>query len=112
MFCKTAIGAAVAGGVLACGAAVALEELRIQAGDDQAASLGGPVFLTGSVSKSASIGWSKVDGPGDVTFVQPHLAATEVSFSAPGEYTLMLGGFDGYLAYDMVRVTVGPYDTH
>ena len=108
MFCKTAIGAAIVGGVLACGAASAVEELRIQAGDDQTASLGGPIFLTGSVSKSASIGWFKDDGPGDVTFVQQHSAVTEVSFSAPGEYTLMLGGFDGYAAYDFVRVTVLP----
>ena len=108
MFCKTAISAAIASGVLACGTASAVEELRIQAGDDQAASLSGPVVLNGSVSKPASIGWSKVDGPGEVTFVQPNSAVTEVSFSAPGEYTLMLGGFDGYVAYDFVRVTVVP----
>ena len=106
MFCKTAIGAAIAFGVLACGSASAVEELRIQAGDDQAASLSGPVFLTGYVSKSASIGWAKIDGPGDVTFVQPHSAVTEVSFSATGEYTLMLGGFDGSIAYDFVRIKV------
>ena len=106
--CKTFMNAAIASGVLTFVSASASDELRIDAGADQAARLNGPVHLSGSVSKSASIGWSKVEGPGEVQFESPHAAATNASFSTAGEYTLMLGGFDGYVAYDFVRITISP----
>lgn len=84
------------------------EELRIEAGPDLTIALGARAELSGSVSKAAAIGWSKVEGPGDVVFESPHAARTQATFSQPGEYQLMLGGFDGYVAYDVVRVMVRP----
>jgi len=105
---KTLLTAAATGGVLAAVPAAATEDLRIEAGADQTAPLQSPVYLSGSVSKVASIGWSKVEGPGEVVFDSRHAAATTATFSQPGEYTLMLGGYDGYVAYDFVRVTVLP----
>lgn len=105
---KGLISLTMAGGVLGSGAAPAVEELRIDAGTDRTARLGEAVTLTGSVSKAASIGWSKVEGPGKVEFARRHSAETTAVFDQPGQYELMLGGFDGYVAYDTVRVTITP----
>lgn len=80
--------------------------LTIEAGADQATSLGGSVSLAGAVNKSASIGWAKIEGPGEVVFDEPHSASTSATFSEPGDYTLMLGGYDGDVVWDTVRITV------
>lgn len=102
------VSLALAGGLLGTATATAAEEFRISAGADRTARLGETVTLEGSVSKSASIGWSKVEGPGKVAFAKRNSAQTTASFDQPGEYELMLGGFDGYVAYDTVRVTITP----
>lgn len=85
----------------------------LDAGPDQTVSFPGGATLLGTMQDSAnppymSIGWSQVEGPGQVTFAEPHSPVTTATFSAPGEYKLMLGGFNGYVFYDFVRVTVTP----
>lgn len=104
---ETLITATIAGGVLGSSAAAA-GELRIDAGADRTARLGEVVTLAGSVSKDAAIGWMKVEGPGQVEFARSKSAETTAVFDQPGQYELMLGGFDGYVAYDTVRVTITP----
>jgi hypothetical protein len=61
-------------------------------------------------SGGASLQWKKYSGPGTVTFDNANSAQTTASFSAPGEYTLMLSATDGLhaLAYDAVKVLVQP----
>ncbi len=109
---RSDVGMALAGPVLAFAVAAAAEAMEIDAGPDRVVSLSEAAGLAGNVTGAqppfASIGWSKAEGPGEVVFAQPHSAVTTATFSAPGEYMLMLGGFDGYVAYDMVRVTVLP----
>ncbi|HEU5471602.1 MAG TPA: discoidin domain-containing protein [Actinophytocola sp.] len=39
--------------------------------------------------------WSQVDGPGTAIFTDPDAAATVVTFTEPGRYTLRLSGTDG-----------------
>ncbi len=52
--------------------------------------------------------WTKVSGPGAVTFSDPRIARTDVLFGAPGVYVLRLTASDGAAsAYDDVQVTVG-----
>ena len=52
---------------------------------------------------SAPIGvttnWSKLEGPGEVTFGDPSAFDTTASFSQWGEYTLRLTAFDGGVSY-------------
>lgn len=54
--------------------------------------------------------WSKVSGPGNVTFTDKSALGTLASFTLPGTYTLRLTAHDGSLSsYDQVVVTVrGP----
>ena len=69
-----------------------------------AATLDGTVTDDGPVQTT----WSKVSGPGTVTFANPALVDTTAAFSQPGSYTLRLTGNDGTLnASDDVVVTVG-----
>jgi hypothetical protein len=57
--------------------------------------------------------WSKVSGPGIVTFINANSASTVVSFSAEGIYILRLTAADGALsASDMVQITVNPADSN
>ena len=54
-----------------------------------------------------AIQWTKLSGPGTASFTAPTEAATDVSFSAAGSYTLELSAFDGELtSTDTVVVTV------
>jgi RHS repeat-associated protein len=57
------------------------------------------LLLTGTVAGSPSgapiLDWSKVSGPGEVAFDQPHQAAANASFSVPGIYVLQLAATDG-----------------
>ena len=39
--------------------------------------------------------WSKVAGPGTVTFADPNAAVTTATFSAPGEYVLRVSADNG-----------------
>ena len=46
-----------------------------------------------------SLQWSKIIGPGTVTFSQPNSATNDITFSAPGLYVLQLSASDGSLSY-------------
>src|SRR5262249_46558411 len=86
----------------------------VDAGPDQTidlpnvATLNGTVTDDGLPSKGAlTITWSKVSGPGDVTFSDPSSAVTTASFSTDGVYVLRLTGDDSKLSSsDDVTVTV------
>ncbi len=56
------------------------------------AMVGVTASLTGVVSNSASRAWSKVSGPGTVTFGNAAQPATTATFSAAGNYVLRLSG--------------------
>ena len=70
--------------------------------------------LNGSVSDDAlpagaglRVAWSKLEGPGTVTFGDPSAAVTTASFSAPGVYVLNLVGDDAAVVRnDLVEVRV------
>ena len=58
-------------------------------------------------NSTVSITWSKISGPGTVTFAQPASAATSATFSDLGTYVLRLHASDGTLsAEDTVTVVV------
>lgn len=58
---------------------------------------------------SVSVTWTKVSGPGTVTFGAPNALSTSVSMSVEGGYVLRLTATDGALsASDDVTVTVLP----
>lgn len=86
---------------------------QVDAGVDQLVELGHSVFLDGTLSDdglpdgSLTSIWTKVDGPGNVTFTDATQADTEVQIDATGDYNLRLTADDGELqAYDEVRITV------
>ena len=56
------------------------------------AMVGVVAALAGVVSNSTSCVWSKISGPGTVTFGNAALAATTATFSAAGNYALRLSG--------------------
>ncbi|HUP75158.1 MAG TPA: hypothetical protein VM282_19090, partial [Acidimicrobiales bacterium] len=85
----------------------------VDAGADQsvvlpdAASLAGSVSDDGLPSGSLTVGWSKVSGPGTVTFANATAASTTATFSDVGTYVLRLTASDGELtSSDDVTVTV------
>jgi RHS repeat-associated protein len=92
----------------------------VNAGPDVALVLGHPLVLGGTVSddgqppdSTCNIAWTKVTGPGTVTFTPPggplvsNLAQTTATFSAPGNYVLRLTACDGLdRAWDELNVTV------
>ncbi len=87
----------------------------VDAGPDQRIRLTGVAQLAGSVSDmglpdppgETSPLWSKVEGPGDVVFDDPHKLNTTATFSLPGVYALQLDAFDGMdTGTDTVTVVV------
>ena len=97
---------------------VANEAPVVYAGTDQSivfgtvASLNATVTDDGAPTPPASVTttWSKVSGPGTVTFAHPDAIDTTATFTKPGEYVLQLAAFDGALsATDQVTVTVNPW---
>jgi hypothetical protein len=87
----------------------------VTAGDDASVTLPDGLSLAGSVTDDAlpappgavALTWSKTGGLGDVTFADPHAAATTATFSAAGTYVLRLTGDDGALqGFDELTVTV------
>ncbi|HYG77635.1 MAG TPA: DUF6531 domain-containing protein, partial [Planctomycetota bacterium] len=88
----------------------------VNAGADQNIAINKAFSTSGTVSddglpsvNSLSVLWSKLSGPGDVTFVNAAAAATAVSFSREGTYVLKLSSTDSVLsASDTVTVVVGP----
>lgn len=75
-----------------------------------------PITLNGNVQddglpygSTVTRQWTKVSGPGTVTFGTPNSAVTNVTFSAPGDYVLSLTASDGQLnGSATVAVTVNP----
>ena len=87
----------------------------VDAGADQsilisvAATLDGTVTDDGLPNPPATVttAWTKVSGPGTVTFADASAMHTTASFDVPGTYALRLRGDDGELsAYDDVIITV------
>jgi hypothetical protein len=71
------------------------------------ATLDGLVTDDGKPVPATTKTWSKVSGPGDVTFGDATLEDTTASFSQPGTYVLRLDASDSQLsAFDEVTVTV------
>ncbi len=87
----------------------------VSAGQNQTIQLPANATLNGSASddglpnppSSLSISWTKVGGPGTVTFSSPNTAVTQASFSVAGTYTLRLSANDSALTSSSdVTVTV------
>ena len=87
----------------------------VSAGTDQTVTL--PASLNGTVSDdglpnppgSLTVTWSKVSGPGTVTFASNSAVDTTATFSVVGTYVLQLTASDGALsANDAVQITVIP----
>ncbi|MGE0362894.1 MAG: LamG-like jellyroll fold domain-containing protein [Vicinamibacterales bacterium] len=90
---------------------------RVSAGPDRSVTLPAAVRLTGTVADDGVPGqpgglataWTKVSGPGAVTFAAPDSAATEVRFAVAGAYTLRLTASDGAReTHDDVSIAVDP----
>ncbi len=87
----------------------------VDAGADQTIALATSANLTGTASddglpigSALTTAWSKLSGPGTVTFGNANQAVTTATFSAAGVYVLRLTANDGLLtASDDVQVTVG-----
>lgn len=87
----------------------------VDAGRDQALTLPSQANLNATVTDDGlpngtlSRTWTKVAGPGTVTFSAPNAAATTAAFSLAGQYTLRLTANDGASAgFDDLVVTVNP----
>jgi RHS repeat-associated protein len=86
----------------------------VNAGGDQAITLPCAVNLSGNVSDDGFPGgvplefsWSKLSGPGIVSFADAHAALTTATFNAAGNYVLRLTGTDSQLTgADDLSVTV------
>ena len=88
---------------------------NVSAGSDQIVTLPASLPLNGSAVDDGlpippgklDVAWSKVSGPGNVTFGNVNAAATTANFTAAGVYFLRLTANDGVLtASDDISVTV------
>lgn len=90
--------------------------LTVSAGADQTIHLGDDLTLVGTVTggcpdpgKSVTSSWSKVSGPGNVSFGSATSPQTSVTFDKVGTYVLQLQATDGHkTASKTVTVTVEP----
>ena len=88
----------------------------VSAGPDQAITLPAIASLSGTASddglpigSALTTTWSKISGPGTVTFANTGSVATSTTFSVAGTYVLRLSASDTALgAADDVTVTVAP----
>jgi len=89
----------------------------VDAGPDQSVQLGQWASLDGTVSGGGLLYtpgavttlWSKVSGPGTVTFTDAAAVDTTATFSEAGTYVLRLTAYDGLLqSSDEVTITVEP----
>jgi DUF1680 family protein len=84
----------------------------VKAGVDRVVVVSGKTFLSGLVKSvkgpgAADLAWSKVSGPGDVTFDDSHAATTNAGFSQLGDYVLQLtAGESPLTASDTLHVRV------
>jgi hypothetical protein len=75
----------------------------VSPGPNQSITLPAIASLNGTVTDDGlpvppgllTLGWSKLSGPGTVTFANSTTPATTASFSASGTYVLKLSGYDG-----------------
>lgn len=84
---------------------------RVEAGPDRVVVLPAKTYLRGTVrGPQQSLAWRKAEGPGQVTFADPHAPQTTAQFSAPGDYVLELSAANADIATtDRLRVQVaGP----
>ncbi len=85
---------------------------NVSAGSDRSVTLPASASLDGSVSDDGLPGpvttqWTKVSGPGTVTFGNANAIDTQASFSVAGTYVLRLTANDGELsAFDEMQATV------
>ncbi len=85
----------------------------VDAGPDQYIAFSQTATLNGTVTDDGMINpiivtWSKVSGPGIVTFTNPNVEDTVANFSAEGTYILRLTADDGELiASDEVMINYG-----
>jgi RHS repeat-associated protein len=86
---------------------------QVDAGPDQGVVFPGPAHLDGTVTDDGqpcghlSIRWTKVSGPGQVTFVNSHVADTDATFSQTGTYVLRLTADDSrHTVSDDVTIVV------
>jgi fibro-slime domain-containing protein/RHS repeat-associated protein len=86
----------------------------VEAGPDQTITLPDIASLEGAASddglptgSTLTVAWSKVTGPGTVTFAQPNQAMTTAAFDQGGSYLLRLTASDGQLtASDTITIYV------
>jgi DUF1680 family protein len=80
----------------------------VSAGVDRVVTMPARTYLHGTVTGGASSGaWSKVAGPGTVTFADPQATETTARFSKPGEYILKLtAANDNKIASGSVHIRV------
>src|SRR6185295_8039115 len=85
-------------------AVVANTAPHVSAGSSQTITLPASTSLSGTASddglptaSSIALTWTKVGGPGAVTFGSPSLSSTSASFSSAGTYALRLTATDGAL---------------
>jgi len=85
----------------------------VNAGVDQSIQLPGTAALNGTVTDdglptgNVTTSWTKVSGPGTVSFGNAAAVDTSASFSQAGTYVLRLSGDDGALqSSDTVTITV------
>jgi hypothetical protein len=92
----------------------------VNAGPDQAIILPATASLAGTASDDGlpnppakvTTTWSKVSGPGTVTFANASALATTATFSTSGSYVLRLTANDSALsATDDIAITVSPVGT-
>ena len=88
---------------------------QIDAGPDQIVNLPAIADLDGTTSDDGlpdppgkvQHQWTKIAGPGDVTFENPRNDCTSATFSTKGIYSLQLSAFDGQdMAVDQLETTV------
>lgn len=89
----------------------------VNAGVDQTITLSSSASLDGAVTDdglpnppgTVTTTWSKVSGPGTISFGNPNAVDTSASFSAAGSYVLRLTANDSLLSSsDEVSITVNP----
>ncbi len=88
----------------------------VSAGHGQTVNFPTPVQLLGSVEEDSlppaitlTSSWTKLSGPGAVTFVNSTSASTSATFWAPGHYVLQLSGTDGTTTnQSQLSITVNP----
>ena len=86
---------------------------QVNAGPDQSAVSGTTIDLDATVSddglpsNTLTYSWSKVSGPGNVSFGNASMVDTTASFSGVGSYVLQLVASDGELSdNDSLSVTI------